>query len=407
MNAGFPNSDQDNSDQANSDQANSDQANLGQATSSQARVSRSVMLGISGGVDSAVAALLLKRSGTPLNALFMTNWEDDGSGFCRSDDDRRDAIAVCGRLQIPFHHANFSAEYWQGVFAHFLAEYAAGRTPNPDVLCNREIKFRAFLEHARNLGASHIATGHYARVDEYNGRFRLLRAADSSKDQSYFLCALGQEALAATLFPLGELQKTEVRALAREAALPVHAKKDSTGICFIGERNFRTFLSGYLAAQPGEIRDINGQTLGSHGGVCFYTLGQREGLQLGGVRGRPSAPWYVVGKDVARNILYVDQGQDSRWLISSELHADATSWTAGSPPSPIFDCTAKTRYRQDDQACRVEVLQDGELRVTFGEAQRAVTPGQTVVFYDGVECLGGATITQTNAALECRLREAA
>ncbi len=367
----------------------------------------SVMLGISGGVDSAVAGLLLKRAGISLSALFMTNWEDDGSGHCRSEDDRRDALAVCGRLDIPFHHANFSSEYWQGVFRHFLDEYAAGRTPNPDILCNREIKFRAFLDHARALGAERIATGHYARIEHAGGRWRLLRAADRSKDQSYFLCALGQEALAATLFPLGAIEKSAVRALARKAALPVHAKKDSTGICFIGERDFRSFLSGYLAAQPGEIQAVDGEVLGRHQGVCFYTLGQREGLQLGGVRGRPAAPWYVVGKDPQRNVLYVDQGHDSRWLQSSRLQAGDASWTAGSPPAATFDCSARTRYRQDDQPCRVSVQADGRLDVVFGSAQRAVTPGQTVVFYDGDECLGGATIASTDAALERRLQAAA
>ena len=370
-------------------------------------VSSSVMVGLSGGVDSAVAAMLLKRAGTSISALFMTNWEDDGSGKCRSEDDRRDALAICGRLDIPFHHANFSGEYWKGVFQHFLHEYAAGRTPNPDVLCNREIKFRAFLDHAQALGAEYIATGHYARVDKQQGRWRLLRARDATKDQSYFLCALTQHALAATLFPLGELHKADVRAMARDAGLPVHAKKDSTGICFIGERDFRSFLAGYLAAQVGEIHDVTGNTLGSHSGVCFYTLGQREGLQLGGVRGRPSAPWYVVGKDVARNVLIVDQGQESPWLTSDELVAHEPSWTAGTPPATAFECTAKTRYRQDDQACRVVVAEDGALTVNFTGQQRAVTPGQTVVFYRGEECLGGATIARTNAALESRLRVAA
>jgi len=365
------------------------------------------MLGISGGVDSAVAALLLQRSGTPLSALFMTNWEDDGSGTCRAEDDRRDALAVCARLGIPFHHANFSSEYWQDVFCRFLDEYRAGRTPNPDVLCNREIKFRAFLDHARALGAERIATGHYARSAQVGGRWRLLRGVDADKDQTYFLCALGQEALSASLFPVGDLPKAQVRAMAREAGLPVHAKKDSTGICFIGERDFRSFLAGYVAAQPGEIRDVAGVPLGRHGGVCFYTLGQREGLQLGGVRGRPAAPWYVVGKDVGRNILYVDQGQDSPWLLSTSLRAGEASWTAGAAPATRFECSAKTRYRQADQPCRVEVDDDGSLRVSFAEAQRAVTPGQAVVFYQGAECLGGATINETDAPLECRLREAA
>jgi tRNA-specific 2-thiouridylase len=370
-------------------------------------VSAPVLLGLSGGVDSAVAALLLQREGVSFSALFMTNWEDDGSGHCRSEDDRRDALAICGRLGIPFHHANFSAEYSAQVFAEFLAEYRAGRTPNPDVLCNREIKFRTFLDHARNLGAEKIATGHYARVAFSDRRWRLLRARDSSKDQSYFLCALGQEALSASIFPLGERLKSEVRELARESALPVHAKKDSTGICFIGERDFRQFLSGYLSAQAGDICDVDGVALGRHIGVSFYTLGQREGLKLGGVRGRPAAPWYVVGKDVERNILYVDQGHDSPWLQSTSLLAGSASWTAGAAGAARFECTAKTRYRQEDRPCQVEVKDDSTLRVTFSGPQRAVTPGQTVVFYRDDECLGGATIEQTNAPLENRMRNAA
>jgi len=366
-----------------------------------------VMLGISGGVDSAVAALLLQRAGEPVSALFMTNWEDDGSGECRSEDDRRDALAVCARLGIAFHHANFSQQYRAGVFQHFLAEYRAGRTPNPDVLCNREIKFRAFLDHARALGAERIATGHYARVDRRQGRWRLLRGRDADKDQSYFLCALGQEALAATSFPVGELPKAQVRALAREAGIGVHAKKDSTGICFIGERDFRQFLAGYLAARPGPIHAIDGTELGRHQGICFYTLGQREGLHLGGVRGRPPAPWYVVGKDVGRNILYVDQGHDSPWLMSTRLRAIEPSWTAGAPPATRFDCTARTRYRQQDEPCTVIVGDDGSLDVRFAAPQRAVTPGQAVVFYADEECLGGATIASTDAALELRQREVA
>ncbi len=365
------------------------------------------MLGLSGGVDSAVAGLLLRDAGVPVQALFMTNWEDDGSGECRAEADRRDALAVCAALGLPFHHANFSAEYRQDVFARFLAEYRAGRTPNPDVLCNREIKFRAFLEHAQALGAGQIATGHYARVERAGGRHRLLRAADASKDQTYFLCALGQQALAATRFPIGHMAKSEVRRIAAEARLPVHAKKDSTGICFIGERDFREFLGQDLPAQPGEIRAVDGTPLGQHGGVCFYTIGQREGLGLGGVRGRDPAPWYVVGKDVARNLLYVDQGSDSPWLRATRLAAVDASWTAGAPPAGRFTCSSKTRYRQDDQPCEVEVDDAGRLAVRFADAQRAVTPGQAVVFYDGAECLGGATIESTDAPMETRLREAA
>lgn len=355
------------------------------------------MLGVSGGVDSSVAALLLQRSGAAVEGLFMRNWEDDGSGECRSDDDRRDALAVCGRLGIPFHVRNFAHEYWDGVFQHFIDEYRIGRTPNPDVLCNREIKFKAFLDAARELGAARIATGHYARIDQHAGRWRLLRAVDAGKDQSYFLHQLGQEPLAATVFPIGDLPKASVRALAREAGLPTHAKKDSTGICFIGERDFRQFLSRYIPMQTGEIRDAQGRRIGEHPGVYFYTLGQREGLQIGGVRGRDAAPWYVVGKDVAGNELYVDQGHDSAWLFSRHLRSEAAHWIAGAPPTAAFACTAKTRYRQADVACMVTTRDDGTLDVTFDAPQRAVTPGQSVVFYDGEECLGGAVIAATDA----------
>ena len=354
------------------------------------------MVGVSGGVDSAVALLLLQRRGEAVAGLFMKNWEEDGEG-CRAEDDRKDALKVCAQLGAPFHSANFAREYWAGVFEHFIAEYRAGRTPNPDILCNREIKFRSFLDHARALGAERIATGHYARIDRKGGRFRLLRGRDQGKDQSYFLHALGQQALSRTWFPVGELEKSEVRRLAAEAALPVHAKRDSTGICFIGERDFRSFLSRYLPLRSGEIRDPRGILLGEHAGVFFYTLGQREGLQIGGIRGRAQAPWFVVGKDVARNILYVDQGHDSRWLFSRRLQASQASWTAGSPPAGRFRCTARTRYRQQDVDCEVSVADDGGLCVTFEAPQRAVTPGQSVVLYDDEECLGGAVIDVTDA----------
>ncbi len=362
------------------------------------------IVGMSGGVDSSVAALLLQRAGDGtgrdgIAGMFMDNWADDGSGQCRSADDRRDAVAVCGRLGIPLHFRDFSREYWNGVFEHFIAEYAAGRTPNPDVLCNREIKFRHFLDAARGLGAETIATGHYARVESAQSQWRLLRAVDRDKDQSYFLHLLGQSQLAATRFPLGALRKEQVRALAAEAGLPTAAKKDSTGICFIGERDFREFLSSYIPARTGAIRDPQGRTLGEHPGVFFYTLGQRGGLQLGGVRGREQAPWYVVGKDVADNVLYVDQGHDSPWLQSSALRSEAAHWIAGQPPAARFACTAQTRYRQPDEACKVEVLDDGSLHVAFARSQRAVTPGQSLVLYDGDACLGGAIIHSTDAAV--------
>jgi tRNA-specific 2-thiouridylase len=371
-----------------------------------------VMLGVSGGVDSAVAALMLQRDGVAVSGLFMQNWDDDATesgvpGECRAEADRRDAVAVCGRLGIPFHARNFAATYWREVFEHFLAEYRAGRTPNPDVLCNREIKFKTFLDEARALGADRIATGHYARIDQRDGRWRLLRGRDPGKDQSYFLHALGQPQLAATRFPIGDLPKPEVRRLAREAGLPVHAKKDSTGICFVGERDFREFLGRYLPMRQGEIRSVDGLAVGEHAGVFFYTLGQREGLNIGGVRGRAAAPWFVVGKDVAANILFVDQGHDSPYLQSRRLQGTEATWTGGTSLNAEFSCTAKTRYRQHDEACHVVVASDGTVRVEFDAPQRAVTPGQSVVFYRDDECLGGAVIQSTDAPLDTLTRQAA
>ncbi|MFZ0871058.1 MAG: tRNA 2-thiouridine(34) synthase MnmA [Rhodanobacter sp.] len=356
-----------------------------------------VMLGISGGVDSSVAALLLQQAGYQVEGLFMQNWEEDErSGPCTTDADRKDAVAVCGRLGIPFHARNFAGAYWDGVFEHFLAEYRAGRTPNPDVLCNREIKFKTFLDEAHALGAEKIATGHYARVDCRDGLYRLLRAVDMAKDQSYFLHALGQHALAATLFPLGGMGKPRVRELAREAALPTHAKKDSTGICFIGERDFRSFLGQYIPARPGEMRTPAGELIGEHQGVMYYTLGQRNGLGIGGRHGASGEAWYVVGKDVPANVLYIAQGGENRWLYSQRLQTETPTWVAGAAPANEFRCTAKTRYRQFDQSCLVTVLEHG-LEVRFNEPQRAVTPGQSVVFYDDEVCLGGAVIAATDA----------
>ncbi|MCX7514186.1 tRNA 2-thiouridine(34) synthase MnmA [Frateuria sp. STR12] len=356
-----------------------------------------VMAGVSGGVDSSVAALLLQQAGHAVEGLFMQNWEEDErSGPCTADADRKDALAVCGRLGIPFHARNFAAAYWDGVFAHFLAEYRAGRTPNPDVLCNREIKFKTFLDEAQALGSEKIATGHYARVDARDGQYRLLRAVDAAKDQTYFLHALGQQQLAATLFPVGEIEKARVRELARAAALPTHAKKDSTGICFIGERDFRSFLAQYIPARAGEMRTPEGALVGEHQGTMYYTLGQRNGLGIGGRQGRSGEPWYVVGKDVAANVLYVAQGGENHWLQSTRLRADTPTWVAGSAPASVFRCTAKTRYRQADQDCEVQLLATG-LEVRFAQPQRAVTPGQSVVFYDGDACLGGAVIAATDA----------
>lgn len=356
-----------------------------------------IIVGMSGGVDSSVAALILQRAGRDIAGLFMQNWEEDERfGECHAERDRADAVRVCAKLGIPFHARNFAAEYWDRVFAHFLDEYRAGRTPNPDVLCNREIKFKTFLDEARALGAEKIATGHYARTDELDGRHRLLRGVDVNKDQSYFLYALGQKQLAATLFPIGKLPKPEVRGMAREAGLPTHDKKDSTGICFIGERDFREFLGHYIPAQRGEIRTPDGKRVGEHDGVMYYTVGQRSGLGIGGRRDAGGGPWYVVGKDVVANILFVAQGNATSWLDSTRLTASELSWTTGSPPAAEFACTAKTRYRQPDQACRVQMRDDGCM-VEFEAPQRAVTPGQSVVFYHDEECLGGGVIDTTNA----------
>jgi len=361
-----------------------------------------VIVGLSGGVDSSVAALLLRDTLGPdsVAGLFMQNWSDDMPGECRAADDRRDAVAVAGRLAIPIHFRDFSAAYQADVFRHFLDEYAAGRTPNPDVLCNREVKFKHFLEAAHDLGAEAIATGHYARIESRDGHHRLLRAVDTNKDQSYFLHQLGQVQLASTRFPLGELPKPEVRRIAAEAGLQTAAKKDSTGICFIGARDFRDFLSHYLPMTPGEIRDPQGRVLGQHEGVYFHTLGQRGGLQLGGVRGREPAPWYVVGKDVRTNVLVVEQGHDNPWLQSHRLLAGPMHWIDGAAPALEFRCTAQTRYRQAVQPCLVTVRGDGSVHVRFDTSQRAVTPGQSLVLYDGDACLGGAPIIATDAPLE-------
>jgi len=368
-----------------------------------------IMVGVSGGVDSSVAALLLTASNAHVAGLFMQNWEEDERfGPCRAAEDRKDAVAVCARLGIPFHMRNFARAYWDQVFEHFLAEYRVGRTPNPDVLCNREIKFRHFLDAARELGAERIATGHYARVARTGSRWRLLRAADRGKDQSYFLHQLGQEQLGATLFPLGDLPKADVRAIARKAGLPTADKKDSTGICFIGERDFREFLSRYLPAREGEMHTPDGRVVGRHPGVFYFTLGQREGLQLGGVRGFDAAPWYVVGKDVERNVLVVDQGSDSPHLKSTRLWSGPAHWIGGTPPARRFKCTAQTRYRQPEEPCQVSIDEStGRLEIVFRNPQRAVTPGQSVVLYEGDACLGGAVIAATDAPLEQRLRGAA
>ena len=364
-----------------------------------------VVVGLSGGVDSSVSAWLLKQQGYEVVGLFMKNWEDDDdSEYCSTRQDWLDAASVADVLGIDIEHVNFAAEYKDRVFAEFLREYQGGRTPNPDVLCNAEIKFKAFLDHAMRLGAEKIATGHYARVrfDEAAGRHELLKGLDPSKDQSYFLHRLNQAQLARTLFPVGELHKSEVRRIAQEIGLPVAAKKDSTGICFIGERPFREFLNRYLANQPGPIRDDRGRVLGEHVGLSFYTLGQRKGIGIGGVkdRGAPRGggehdPWFVARKDLERNTLYVVQGHDHPWLQSHRLQADEASWIAGQAPAP-GSYAAKTRYRQADAACVIEASSQAQVAASFADAQWAVTPGQSAVFYDGEVCLGGGFIASAS-----------
>lgn len=359
-----------------------------------------VVLGLSGGVDSAVAAVLLKQHGADVLALHMSNWEDD-DGYCTAAQDLQDARQVCEHLHIPLHQVNFAREYRDRVFEYFLDEYRAGRTPNPDVLCNREIKFGVFRSYAKRLGGEYLATGHYARSRVVAGQAQLLKAADESKDQSYFLNAVTAEALAETVFPLGDLQKTEVRAIARDNALPVFDKKDSTGICFIGERPFKEFLSTYLPANPGPMQTPEGKTVGEHGGLMYYTLGQRQGLGVGGRRDSGDEPWYVAGKDLEANVLIVVQGEHPL-LYSDTLEATGASWI-GDPPQDIVNgkalrCMVKVRYRQSDQGCEVIPAPEGHLIVRFDEAQRAIAPGQFAVFYDGNRCLGGAAIDRVLVA---------
>jgi tRNA-specific 2-thiouridylase len=351
-----------------------------------------VIVGMSGGVDSSVSALLLKREGLEVSGVFMKNWEDfDPSSPCPAEIDARDALDACDRIGIDLDAVSFSECYRQQVFSRFLDEYRAGRTPNPDVLCNSEIKFRAFLDHVIGQGADGMATGHYAGVIERDGLYRLLRGIDPTKDQSYFLHGLTQEQLARARFPLHRLTKSEVRRLAREAGLQNHAKKDSTGLCFIGERRFRAFLSRYLPIEPGEIRSIDGRILGEHRGIAFYTIGQRQGLGIGGCADGSGEPWYVAAKDVGSNTLFVVQGHDHPLLYSSALMAGAVHWIAGRAPAR-FRCTAKTRYRQVDEPCTLEQQGNGCYYVVFDRPQWAVTPGQSVVFYQGEECLGGGVI---------------
>jgi len=352
------------------------------------------MVGLSGGVDSSVAALLLLERGYRVEGLFMKNWEeDDDESYCAAARDLADASGVAEQLGIPLHRVNFSAEYWNRVFAFFLAEHRAARTPNPDVLCNKEIKFRAFLEHALNLGAERIATGHYARLAHDQGGWHLKLAADADKDQTYFLHLLGQDQLGRSLFPLGDLKKDQIRAMARRAGFPTAEKKDSTGICFIGERRFRDFLARYLSDHPGPMETPQGKVVGKHRGLAYYTIGQRQGLGVGGVAGAVEAPWFVARKDTARNALILVQGHDNPQLFSAGLDGSALHWIAPEPPAtPPFDCRLRLRHRQPLQDCRITEIEGNHCRVGFARPQRAVTPGQAAVFYKQDECLGGAVI---------------
>lgn len=354
-----------------------------------------IIVGMSGGVDSSVAALLLKEQGHHVEGVFMKNWEeDDTDTFCPASVDMEDAQAVCDTLQIELHRVNFAAEYWERVFTDFLTEYKAGRTPNPDILCNKEIKFKAFLNYARQRGADFIATGHYVRCHSEQNQFHLLKGLDPQKDQSYFLYTLTQEQLAHSLFPVGELKKQTVREIADRTGFKNHAKKDSTGICFIGERKFKTFLSEYLTPKPGMIETSDGVIIGQHDGLMFYTLGQRQGLKIGGLKNANEEPWYVVAKNQERNVLVVAQGQDNPALYANALIATDIHWIDGAKMAFPQSLTAKTRYRQADQACIIRKVDEKQVKIDFAEPQRAITPGQSVVFYQGERCIGGGIIVE-------------
>jgi len=350
-----------------------------------------VVVGMSGGVDSSVAALLLKEQGYEVIGIFMKNWDDtDENGVCTATEDYNDVIRVCNQVGIPYYAVNFEKQYWDKVFTYFLDEYKAGRTPNPDVMCNKEIKFKAFLEHALALGADYVATGHYAQVEYRDGKYQMLRGKDPNKDQTYFLNQLSQKQLSKVMFPLGHLEKKEVREIAQKAGLATASKKDSTGICFIGERNFKEFLSQYLPAQPGEMQTMDGEVKGKHDGLMYYTIGQRQGLGIGG----SGEPWFVVGKDLEKNILYVDQGFENELLYSDSIIAVNMNWVSDEVPTGEVACTAKFRYRQPDNEVRVEMLDNNRAKITFEKPIRAVTPGQAVVLYNGEVCLGGGTIDE-------------
>lgn len=352
-----------------------------------------VIVGMSGGVDSSVAALLLQQQGYTVEGLFMKNWEeDDTEEFCTATQDIADAQAVCDTLGIPLHKVNFATEYWDNVFRYFLEEYQAGRTPNPDILCNSEIKFKAFLDYAKTLGADAIATGHYAKSEKSENSFNLHKGIDENKDQSYFLHALNQTQLKNAIFPLGNLTKPEVREIAAKAGFVNQSKKDSTGICFIGERRFKDFLAHYLPAKPGNIVTTNGKIIGQHQGLMFHTIGQREGLGIGGMKTSTGEPWFVVKKEMETNQLIVVQGTNAEELYKTHLLADKPTWISEIMPTYPFACKAKIRYRQIDQDCTVSLNSDNLLRIDFQLPQRAITPGQSIVFYEGTKCLGGAII---------------
>ncbi len=350
---------------------------------------------MSGGVDSSVAAYQLHKQGFNVEGLFMKNWEeDDDEEYCSASVDLADAQSICDQIGIPLHTVNFSSEYWDRVFEYFLTEYKAGRTPNPDIICNKEIKFRAFLDHALNLDADYIATGHYANCEISEYEASLSKGLDANKDQSYFLHTLDQQQLSKTLFPIGKLEKSEVREIAKQNDFDTFDKKDSTGICFIGERKFRDFLKNYIPAQHGEIRTLDNKKIGEHEGVMFYTIGQRQGLGIGGQSEHSEQPWYVSDKDVDSNYLYVVQGHEHESLYHSKLLTQEFHWIAGKPASSLDKLKAKTRYRQTDQACTIHSVAENHYEITFNEPQWAITPGQSVVLYQGDTCLGGAIIEE-------------